>query len=141
MKILFFIATGISIILESSFFPIPVTFIVFISLLPFMEEYSSVWVFVSGLVLDFFIPRPIGLDSLIMLMIVFIFKRYHKKIYSGRNLFTLLIQLSSISVYAYFFYNNIGKLGFIILLASSVTLFWFIPRIFPEKSTKKRLAL
>ncbi len=141
MKILLLFAIGISIIAESSFFPVPLTLIIFISILPFIEENAAFWAFVTGIFLDLFIPRTVGLDSIIMLVIVYIFKRYHKKIYSGHNLFTLIIQLIVISVYTYFFYNNIDKFTFVIMLIALIILFMGFAGLFPEKSTKKRLAL
>ncbi len=141
MKILFLFAVGISIIAESSFFSVPLTLIIFISILPFIEENGGVWAFVTGIILDLFIPRTVGLDSIIMLVIVYIFRRYHKKIYSGHNLFTLILQIIIISIYTYFFYNNIDKFTFIIMLVTMIIFFIGFAGLFPEKSTKKRLTL
>lgn len=141
MKILLLFAIGISIIAESSFFPVPLTLIIFISIMPFIEENAGIWAFATGIILDLFIPRTLGMDSIIMLAIVYIFRRYHKKIYSGHNLFTLIIQIVIISVYTYIFYNNIDKFTFIIMLVMMILLFIGFAGLFPEKSTKKRLTL
>ncbi len=141
MKLFLSVVLGISIIVESTLIPAPSTLIIFMLIMPMIEENAIIWAFITGILLDLFIPRIMGLDSLIMLTVVSIFQRYHKKIYPGHNIFMLVIQLIVTCIYTFFLYKNIDRLGILAILIIQCILFIGISNLYTEKPNKKRLAI
>lgn len=140
MKLFLIIATFICIILESTLLSVPLTLVLFMLFIPLTAD-AYLWGFTTGIILDIFSARLIGIDSLIMLSIVYIFSRYNRKIYPGQNAITLIIQLVIITIYSLIFYKNMDKLTMLIFLILTGIIYSVIINLLPQNIGKKRLSL
>lgn len=141
MKLFKFFILFIAIISESTLVSLPLT-LSLILIYSFIEIPSmDIWAFAGGLILDLFIPRTPGIDSLIFLVIIIISRRYQKKWHSGQLIFFIIFLIVSLSAYTYVFYRNVYTYHFVVLCMINIFIYFLIRKYLPGTGRKNRLAL
>lgn len=141
MKLLIFFLFPTCILLESTLVPIPLTLFCIILISSFWEEEIEIWAFLAGIFLDLFVPRLLGIDSIFFLGVVFLSRRYRKKMHSGQFIFLASFFLLIITVYSLIFYKNLGFFQLVILATTSGSLLLLTRKFLGEAGNKKRLVV
>lgn len=141
MKIAQILILLISIVLESTILPYPLTLSVVIIFSSMRIESADVWAFIGGILLDLFIPRTMGLDSLYFLAVIIIIRRYQKKWHSGQLFFTFFVMLGTLLIYVYLFYRNINPVHFSAILGINLLSSWIAGKSVYRLDNKKRLSM
>ncbi len=130
-KFLFIIL--LSIILESTFVPFPVTLMAVMLTFIFSEADEAVVAFGAGLILDILSLRIWGADSLYFLSILYIAGRYRKKIYEGTFVWRFLFFSFSFVIYNLFFYRTFNIIITVTALISTGILLLWLDKASPIK--------
>lgn len=131
-KLAFFILVLFSLILESTLFTFPLTLLLVLVCFFTMEENIIIPIFVTGIIMDFFTGRPLGMDSLIFLLVCFVASRYQSKIYM-MNIFYLSVFTAAVTAgYTYFFYRQVHILHLLVGILLVHALLWFVSRFLPD---------
>ncbi|MBI4990882.1 hypothetical protein HZB96_02195 [Candidatus Gottesmanbacteria bacterium] len=141
MRLLLFFLFLFIIIFESTLFPVPLTLLCVMTVSILWEEEVEIWAFAGGLILDLFIPRLLGIDSIFFLTVVFLSRRYHNKIHSEQFIFYTIFFLLILAVYSLIFYKNLSPVQLVVFIALSAGFLFFTKQFFPAKSPKKRLSI
>lgn len=141
MNKFFLFAFFFAVIFESTFFPFPLTFLCLLGFYPFLGEKAEIWAFFWGLILDIFLPRTFGLDSLIFLLAVFILRRYQRKIRHEQIIFQVVFMIFTLSFYTFVFYRNLTKEILAIILICSLVFSYALRKFLKEGIKEKKLAL
>lgn len=135
---LFFLA----ILFESTIFPMPLTLVFICVFSILMGESIAVLAFIAGLVLDLFLLRQIGMDSLIFLLIVYVASRYQRKM-SVSNIFYPGFFIAFVSLlYVYMFFQKIDFWQILFSTLLGIVLITVFTRFLPTVvDDRKRLVL
>lgn len=141
MKTAFIIISAISIITEATLVPFPFTLIIVSLFIVLYSESAAIFAFITGILLDLFTLRSIGVSSLFFLALVLISQRYRKKIYAANIFFQLPFLMIALSAYSLIFYRNINLwyIGFMLLV--TLLIYLLFKKYFPETDSKKRLTV
>lgn len=132
----------ISVVIESTMIPSPVTAVLIIFIAIGLGERSLWWAFLTGLIIDFLAIRPTGLSSLYFLAVCFIIIRYQQKIYLSGKIYTLIFIAVATSLYSLLFYTNLSAFSTGLTLSVAIICLIFSPRLFPEIiGNKKKLSV
>lgn len=136
----FYLIVFLCIFLESSVVSYPLTLLSITILSIFRQDKVTILAFVAGLTLDLFLIRPLGVDSLYFLLLLYLGARYSKKIYEGAFIYRSAYLMVSFIFYSFLFYKTLNVVSLLItVIATSIILFWF-EKFFPIKD-KRRLAV
>lgn len=128
-------------LIESTILPYPVTLVFNFILFPYLEKRIYFLSFLSGLLLDIFTLRILGLDSFIFLLIILIREIFNKRVRSKNVIYQIIFLILFLGPYSFYFYNlNIYvNISFILI---SVLILYFSYRIFPyDMKDKRKLVL
>lgn len=120
--------------------PMPLTLLSVILVSSLLKEEIEIWAFLTGILLDLFVPRLLGIDSIFFLGAVLLSSR-NQKIHSGQFIFLTFFFLLLIAVYSLIFYKNLGLFQLAILIAVEGSLLLATRRFLGEAENKKRLAV
>lgn len=130
----------ICVVVESTIISYPLTLLSVLLLSTFRKDTPTTLVFTIGIILDLFLLRPMGVDSLYFLSLLYLGKRYRKKIYEGAFIYRFVFILASFIIYSLLFYKTISIVPLLVtIVIVSVLLLW-LDRIFSIKD-KQRLAV
>lgn len=142
MLFIIFIITIATAIVESTFIPIPLTFILISAVIIKYGDKSSILCFSSGLILDILTLKLLGTNSLFFTVICLLISRYQKKVNVSHNIY-IIIFLGFIQItynYLNFRYSNIYS--YIVTLITGWLLIYTFTRFIPqEASNRKKLTL
>lgn len=141
MKIIIPILVGLSILLETSVFPFPLTLLTLLIIVVSGVGNTYLLAFISGVVLDFFSLRYVGISSCYFLLVLFLLERYSKKIQFQNKFFQILCVAGVTLLYSYLFYLSLHIMTFVeIVLGGGIFLLAF--KGFLRKMRKgKRLSM
>lgn len=129
----------VSIILESTLWPYPLTLVMVFMLISFFPQNSLLLIFLAGVILDLFNLRLLGMDSLIFLLIYTVIDRYSKKLQKENILFSLTILGTALITYNLLFFRNFDPVETLITLVLSGVLYVLIKRFFTRERINGRL--
>lgn len=130
----------VSIIIESSLFPFPLTLLaVFIFSVSDIADIGTI-AFTSGLVLDFFSQNLLGVSSLYFLFVLFLFERYSKKVQFQNRIFQGIYFIGATIIYSYLFYKSANIIYFLEIVAGATFLF-VLKGFFKGMRKEKKLSL
>lgn len=142
MKYFLFILIFLSLLVESTLYPLPLSLIfAFMVSLHLDQKEASVIVFVEGLLLDLFSFRLLGTDSLIFLLLLVFVSLFRQKMHAGRALYRVILLFSVCLIYSVFFYKIFSISYMITAILSILGIFIYTERFFPVSLTNKRLSL
>ena len=139
--ILIFILIFVSVLLESTLIAYPLTLVSVFLVVTFLESQDELVGFFSGLVLDIFSGRLIGVDSLLFLLFIWIWKHYRNKIYPGSIFFRILFLLLTVVFYNFVFYRNFNFWNLLITLFISALFIIIVDKFFPKLLVKGKLSV
>lgn len=130
-----------AIIIESTVFPFPLTFLLLLVVYPLLVEREEIWAFCLGMILDIFVPRYLGIDSLAFLISVFILRRYQQKLNLFQYISNFIVVIILVITYDWFFYRNMNPERFMLVAGITLVSFYFFRKIFsfPKKGYKLTL--
>lgn len=141
MKFIIPILAGLSILLETSVFPFPLTLLTLFIVAISGVGNSYLLAFCAGLILDFFSLRILGISSCYFLLVLYLLERYSKKI-QFQNKFFQIVYLAGVTVlYSYLFYRAFNIITFVeIVFGGGIFLFTF-KGLFKRMSKGKKLSM
>ncbi|MBI4067490.1 rod shape-determining protein MreD [Candidatus Gottesmanbacteria bacterium] len=113
-------------LLESTFVPIPLTLLILVAYGVLSERAKLSVAFFSGVLLDLFNGRTIGVDSLIFVLVVYLISMYRKKIVTHTFYYLVPFWIILIVLYNVIFFKNLNITIFIFSLAAAVLLFFLV---------------
>lgn len=125
------------VIVESTLLSLPLTLIGLLVISRKIGDDVIYWAFASGLILDFFTLRTLGLSSIFFLVLLFIGGRYRKKLHTSQFIYHLLFLILAIILYTVFFYRTIEILKIVFSCISGGILFIILEKIFPDSADKR----
>lgn len=84
--------------------------------------------FFSGLILDIFTQRLLGISSLYFLLLILLSVRYRQKIHEGAFFYRLGYLLLALFIYNFFFYKNITLISAVATIAAGTTVLLWLER-------------
>lgn len=141
MKLKVIFVLFISIIIESVLVSYPFTLFTITLVSIYIEEDVTWLAFTSGILLDLFTLRLLGLDSLYFLSLIYLGSRFRKKIYGGTFVYKFIYLISAYLLYNLIFYINLNLPGVIFTSVSGLVMLLAFGKIFPSTGNKKRLAV
>ncbi|MBI2616534.1 hypothetical protein HYW55_00170 [Candidatus Gottesmanbacteria bacterium] len=124
MKLFLLFVIGMSILLEATLFPFPLTLVTILIFAVSGIEETALIALLGGLLLDFFSMRYIGVSSIYFLATLFLLTRYSKKVQFQNKFFQLLYLFGATVFYSFLFYKSLHVLYFIeVIVIGSVFLF------------------
>jgi rod shape-determining protein MreD len=130
-QIIFLLILSICVVFESTLTTFPLT-LIFITLLSiYFKRMAIVWAFVSGIVLDLFLLRTLGFDSIFFLIVVWVVHRYRKKIFMENIIYPFLFAGIICSLYGYLMYRAIRPWQIIFSMVITIIVIILITRFFP----------
>lgn len=129
----------VSIILESTLWPYPLTLIMVFMLISFFPQNSLMLIFTAGVILDLFSIRLLGIDSLIFLIIYAVIDRYSRKFQKENILFSLTILGISLVFYNLLFFRDLNPVKTLMTLFFSGVLYIAVKHFFSKERIKGRL--
>lgn len=139
--IFFLLLIFVNIIVESTLVPYPLTLISVFLVITFFEKQDESVAFFSGLALDIFSGRIIGVDSLLFLIFTWVWKRYRKKIYPGSIFFRILFLLLTVVLYYFVFYKAFNIWNVLITLVISTLFIIIVGKFFPRLLVKGKFSV
>lgn len=131
----------ICIILESVVISYPITLLAITLLSIFIEEDVVLLAFITGIVLDLFSLRTIGVSSLYFLALIYMGNRYRKKIYGGAFVYRFSYLFLSYLVYNFLFYKTVSIYGVITAAIFGAAALLFLDRLYGGNGNKRRLSV
>ena len=142
MQIALLIIFMLGILIESTIWMFPLTYILLISLSIILNREIYVLVFISGFLLDIFLLRPLGVDSLFFLLAVFIADRYKRKMSLNNVLYPLVYILGTVILYSVIFYKRIDIFMILFSVGIGSIIIFIIKNFFPTLVfSKKKLTV
>lgn len=138
MKYLSLLIIFLCVVLQSSVISYPFTILAVTVISIFREDEVVELAFVSGILLDLFSIRLLGVDSLYFLLIIYLGNRYRKKIHQGAFIYRFVYVMVPYVFYDALFHktqNIVIHLGTTVFVC--VILFWY-EKLFPVNN-KRRL--
>ncbi|PIR08644.1 hypothetical protein COV53_01940, partial [Candidatus Gottesmanbacteria bacterium CG11_big_fil_rev_8_21_14_0_20_37_11] len=121
----------LSIVVESSVAVFPLTLVLICVFSLLLGESMVFLAFFSGILLDLFAMRLLGLDSIFFLVVCWLIGRYRKKIFIGNILYLLGFIALITSIYSYYFYRYVKVWHIIIAEIIAIILIYIINIYFP----------
>ncbi|OIO14433.1 hypothetical protein AUJ73_02220 [Candidatus Gottesmanbacteria bacterium CG1_02_37_22] len=132
----------LSIVVESSVAVFPLTLVLICVFSLLLGESMVFLAFFSGILLDLFAMRLLGLDSIFFLVVCWLIGRYRKKIFIGNILYLLGFIALITSIYSYYFYRYVKVWHIIIAEIIAIILIYIINIYFPNSlNDKKKLSV
>lgn len=131
-QIIFLLILSICVIFESTLITVPLT-LIFVTLQSiYFKRIAIVWAFLSGIVLDLFLVRTLGFDSMFFLVVVWVVYRYRKKIFMENIVYPLLFVGIICSFYSYLVFRTIQPWHIIFSIIATIVVIALITRFFPH---------
>jgi len=129
-------------VVESSVAVFPLTLVLICVFSLLLGESMVFLAFFSGILLDLFAMRLLGLDSIFFLVVCWLIGRYRKKIFIGNILYLLGFIALITSIYSYYFYRYVKVWHIIIAEIIAIILIYIINIYFPNSlNDKKKLSV
>lgn len=142
MKAFLAILLFISIILESTIIPFPLTLLCLLLFVHFLESQIVFFSFFTGLLLDVFSLYMWGVSSVFFLVTVFVLSYYRRKFHQeGSFIYQLLFIFLFIALYGFFFYHYFRLKELIFVLVLEAVFLFIFKRLFPYRRKKGKLAV
>lgn len=135
----FFFLMVLSVLLETSAIPVPLTTGLVTALSLVLGFQAAGIIFISGLLFDLFTLRPLGASAMYFLLICFLAGRYQRKIFSGNTFYTVLLLLASIAGYQMVFFRRVDVYGLVISVTLALAFLVVVNRFLPH-DTKLKVA-
>lgn len=111
------------ILIESTVLPFPITFLVAVALcMTSVQKQAMTIALITGVLLDLFLLRPLGVSALFLLSVVFLLSAYRKKIYAGWWGYRALFISLAVIGYTTLWYSISWRQSFSIMLISAIAL-------------------
>lgn len=107
----------------------------------FLEEDAVLLGFGGGIFLDLFQLRTLGTDSLFFVVLLYIARRYRKKIHGGTFVYRFIFLITSYAAYTFLFYKNLNIFNFLITAVFIFAGLMIFEKFLPFSGSKKRLAV
>lgn len=131
----------LSAVIESAVVYVPFT-VLMVLYMEIIFEWTNVWLlFFSGLVLDIWQDRLVGVNSLFFLIAVGIWQRYRRKLNTATHLYQIIYFTIVISIYFLLFYKSYAFPIMVGVILAAVILLILLKKIFPETSRRRRLSI
>ncbi|OGG00040.1 hypothetical protein A2Y99_00490 [Candidatus Gottesmanbacteria bacterium RBG_13_37_7] len=127
LSLIFFI----SVIFESAVFSYPLTVLLVTIFSLVLSKKYPLLVFITGILLDVFLSRPLGSDSLVFLLIIFLAEKIEKKVAVISYIYLIIIILLVCLFYYILFYHEINYMKFIQTLVVSWFIVLVVKKLFP----------
>lgn len=141
MKKLLSLILLVSIVLESTLIPFPLTLLMVALVMDILEDEAELIAFVAGIALDIFTMRILGADSIYFLLVIFVARRYRLKLYLQRFWFRLLYLTVALTVYEVIFYRYIDIVKILLGIILASVLLLMIERVFPRYYDRGKLSV
>ena len=134
------ILTVTAILAETIFYPFPFTLLIVITIILGMGYESLIWVFLSGIFLDIFALRTIGLSSIFFLILAALILRYNRRFQLANIIYILFFILIAVTLDLLIFYSKFLTFNyFIISVSVGLLLLYFLPVIFRYRGGRKKI--
>jgi len=100
------ILTVTAILAETIFYPFPFTLLIVITIILGMGYESLIWVFLSGIFLDIFALRTIGLSSIFFLILAALILRYNRRFQLANIIYIMFFILIAVTLDLLIFYSK-----------------------------------
>lgn len=135
-----FLLIAFCILMESTFIAYPLTLIVVVFINIAKRENSDLAVFFSGLLLDVFALRPMGVSSLFFLTLILIGGIYRQKIHEGTFIYRFGYLFIAFLFYNLLFYKSLNAVNIAVTIILGSLLLLRFERVLGPKD-KRRLSV